>query len=820
MNIQKPRLHTVMIAVSAAIIGLTSACNSDSDSDSDHTNSITKDYSFYKKEAQSMLANMSTSEKLDVVSGPGMNFGNVKASDTVNLYSAVAGVAGHINGVKNDKLDIPAVKLADGPAGLRISSTRDGESGTYYATAWPIGSLLASTWDTDLVEAVGKATGEEVKEYGVDILLAPGMNIQRNPLNGRNFEYYSEDPLLTGKIGASMVNGVESNGVGATIKHFFGNESETDRYYINNVGDPRTFREIYMRGFQIAVDESQPMAIMTSYNKLNGAYVNHRRDILSDILRDEWGFHGLVMSDWFAGNLTVPFQPVIPVATDAYSQLKARNNLIEPGGQKDNLQASIDNGELTIPELDENVVDILTQVQQTPSFSHYVYSNNPDLNAHAVLARKAGTEGMVLLKNDIALPIAKTSKIASFGVNQINTYKGGTGSGDVHAAYTVSIADGIANKFTLNTDLVDFYTNYFDTTKVAKSIFGGSINVCPEAAVTGNQTMLDLLNTAAADDDVAVISIGRISGEAADRTSGQADTITASAAGDYQLSTNELDMITTVSKAFHDKGKKVVVVLNVAGVVDTTSWANKVDGILLAYMGGQDTGNEIADILSGDVNPSGKLAQTFPATYSDVPSSTTFPGEDVNGDGVLDDIKYNEGIYVGYRYYNTFGKSVAYPFGYGLSYTTFGIEGAAVSSNTLDKGATGSLTLTATVSNTGSVAGKEVAQVYINAPEVKLKKPEIELKAFDKTDELATGASQKLTFNIPAKLLASFDPDNNQWIVEPGTYKAYISNSSDVSGIEPVTFAVSKEIIVSNTTPGAMALPAGVSTSDFVTVSE
>ena len=330
---------------------------------------------------------------------------------------------------------------------------------------------------------------------------------------------------------------------------------------------------------------------------------------------------------------------------------------------------------------------------------------------------------------------------------------------------------------------------------------------CAETTLTDDQ-----ITTAAANDSVAVISISRIAGEGADRTATK---------GDYYLSDDESNLIDRVSTAFHAQNKKVVVVLNVGGTVDTAAWESKVDSILLAYMPGQEAGDAIADLLSGVTNPSGKLAQTIAKDYSDIPSASTFNGEDTNGDGTVDTNKYNDDIYVGYRYFSSFNSdAVNYPFGFGLSYTTFTIDSAAVTENTLDKGANGSVTLSATVANTGSVAGKEVAQVYINAPEVKLKKPTIELKAFEKTESLAAGASEKVTFTIPAKLLASFDPDNNQWIVEPGTYKVYVSNSSDVSGVTPVTFTVSKEIVVSNTTAGALALPAGVSTSDFVTVSE
>ncbi len=797
----KPQLKIVTMAVAVAISGLMIGCN-----DNSSEKVTVKDDAYYKSLAEQLVSQMSISEKLDVVSGPGMDFTTFANNTPINLLSDASGVAGYINGVKNDKLDIPAAKLADGPAGLRINGTRDGDSGTYYATAWPIGSLLASTWDTALIEEVGKATGEEVKEYGVDILLAPGMNIQRNPLNGRNFEYYSEDPVVTGKIGAAMVEGVESNGVGTTIKHFFGNNSETNRNYINDIGEPRTFREIYLRGFQIAVDEAQPWAVMTSYNKVNGTYVNQRKDAVTNILRDEWGFNGLVMSDWFAGN-------VMGDANSAAAQMNAGNDLIEPGGQKTNLQASMDAGTLTEAQVTQNAVHILTQVQKSPSYNRYAFSNNPDLNAHAILARKAGAEGMVLLKNSTALPITESKTVATFGVNQINTYKGGTGSGDVHAAYTVTIAKGLANRFTVNSDLQDYYTSYFATNKVehAGSFGGASTYSCDEALVTGNSELSALLTTAVQNNDVAVISIGRQAGEGADRTN---------AKGDYLLSDQETDMITAVADAFHAQDKKVVVVLNVNGVIDTSAWANKADAILLAYMGGQDTGNAVADVLSGDVNPSGKLAQTFPASYADVPSSTSFAGVDNDADGTPDDTYYNEGIYVGYRYYTTFEKAVSYPFGFGLSYTTFGYSNAAVTENSLSKGAQGSVTLTATITNTGSVAGKEAAQVYVSAPEVKLKKPVIELKAFAKTSKLEAGASEKLTFNIPAKILASFDQANNQWIVEPGTYKAYVSPSSNVTETTPVTFTVDKEIVVSNTTAGALALADGVDAASVTTISK
>lgn len=788
------KMKAVSLGVSLALAGLLVGCNQN---DSDP---LVKDDAYYRGQAEAMVAKLTLDEKLSLLSGPGYG----SANGAINVKQDVAGVAGYINGVARsaDGIDIPALKLADGPAGLRISANRDGDSATYYATAWPIGSLLASSWDVNLVKSVGEAMGDEVRQYGVDILLAPGMNIQRNPLNGRNFEYYSEDPLLTGKIGAAMVNGVESNGVGTTIKHFFGNNSETNRSQINDIGEPRTFREIYLRGFQIAVEEAQPWAVMTSYNKFNGTYVNERKDAVTDVLRGEWKFDGLVMSDWFAGD----------VANNAYKQVLAGQDLIEPGNVKEQLQQSIELGDLNEAKVTEAAIHILTQAMKSPSYNQLAVSNSPDLVAHAKLARQAGAESMVLLRNEAAaLPIATTSKVASFGINQINTYKGGTGSGDVNAASTTTIAQGLASRFPVNGALQAYYGDFYEANKVYhEGQFGAKgYYTCDEAAVS--PALASLITTAASEQEVAVISLGRQAGEGADRTDSK---------GDYLLGDDEIALIDAVSSAFHAQGKKVVVVLNVNGVIDTAQWSHKVDAILLAYMAGQETGHAVADVLSGAVNPSGKLAQSFPLSYASVPSASTFPGEDTDGDGEPDDLYYNEGIYVGYRYYSTFDKAVSYLFGSGLSYTSFGYTSPAITSNTLAKGAAGSLVLTATITNTGAVAGKEAAQVYVTAPEVKLQKPTIELKAFAKTKQLAPGASELLSFTIPASILASFDEASNQWIVEPGSYSAYISPSSDVSATTPVTFTVSKEIVVSSTTPGTLALPEGVEPATVTTVTK
>ncbi|MFM4709267.1 glycoside hydrolase family 3 N-terminal domain-containing protein [Aeromonas caviae] len=790
----KTKIKILPLTITVTLSLVAAACHDDDSNSAPLTGDA-----YYAEQAATMLSNMTIEDKLHMLSGPGTanqsDFSVI--NNTVNPNSVAVG---YINGVVNDVLDIPAAHLDDGPAGVKVVSNE------YSATAWPIGSLLASTWDKDLMEAVGKAFGNEVKEFGVDFILAPGMNIQRNPLAGRNFEYLSEDPILSGYMASAIVNGLESQEVGATIKHFFGNESETNRDYLDTIATPRALREIYLRGFQIAVEDSQPWAVMSPYNKVNGTYVDQRKDVLTDILRGEWGFDGMVMSDWSAGDVGNDINA-------AANMIKAGNDLIQPGNQYDDLLTSYQTGNLSEKDIDESVKRILTQLQKTSAYQRYEASYTVDNDAHAILERKAAADGMVLLKNNNALPLSSGSNVASFGVGQLATYKGGLGSGSVYSAYMVNVADGLSGQYTLDNGLVSFYQKYFDEVKVPHrdSWYQFAYYSYKEASPSSDSTLNSLVSTAAENDEMAIITFNRINGEGADR---------AAIAGDYLLSDDELDLINTVSTAFHAKGKKVAVVLNVAGVVDTSQWSDKVDAILLAYMGGQETGNAVADILSGAVNPSGKLAQTFPASYSDVPSASTFPGHDNNGDGVVDEIFYNEDIYVGYRYYNTFNKAVSYPFGHGLSYTSFNYENAAITSNTLSEGARGKLDLQVTIENSGGVAGREVAQVYVSAPTVKLAKPTIELKSFSKTSLLSAGERQTLDFSIPARDLASFDESTNKWIIEPGVYKVYISPSSDISGNTAITFTIRNEIIIGATTNGAIALPNGVTASDFVTISQ
>ncbi|MGB4293315.1 MAG: glycoside hydrolase family 3 C-terminal domain-containing protein [Bacteroidales bacterium] len=681
----------------------------------------------------------------------------------------VPGAAGSTHAVP--RLGIPSIVVADGPAGLRISPTRPNDPNTYYCTAFPVATLLASSWDVDLVNKVGQAMGKEILEYGVDIILGPGMNIHRNPLCGRNFEYYSEDPLVTGKMAASIINGIESQGVGTSAKHYAANNAETNRNSLNTIVSQRALREIYLKGFSIAVKEAQPWTIMSSYNLINGTYAPENYDLITKVLRDDWGFKGLVMTDWFGGR-------------DAVAMMAAGNDLLMPGNpnQSQAILEAVKSGKLSESVLDRNVERILNIILQTPRFKGYKFSNKPDLKANAEVTRQAAAEGMVLLKNDSnTLPFAsEIKKLAVFGNTSYDIITGGTGSGDVNEAYSVSLVEGLQNAgYALNKNLMDMYNNYLAAVKEgrprSRGFMMGSLPV-PEFVVNN-----DLVNSMVNVSDAALITIGRNSGEGRDRRAEK---------GDFYLTDEEQNLIKTVCDIYHQQNKKVVVILNVGGVVETASWKGQPDAILLAWQGGQETGNSIADILSGKVNPSGKLASTFPVKYEDVPSAKNFPGKVIEQaqpqqEGEQDmisafmrprasEVTYEEGIYVGYRYYNTFNVPVSYEFGYGLSYTTFEYSNLKLSSSNFRR----SLTVSVDVKNTGKVAGKEVVQLYLSAPAVRLHKPESELKGFAKTRLLQPGESQTLTFTLDPMSLASFDESSSSWIADAGKYTVKIGASS------------------------------------------
>ncbi len=710
---------------------------------------------------------MTVEEKANLLIGTGMpgyaGLVPMKGEPVVRVVGAAGGT------YAIPRLGIPETIVADGPAGLRIQPKRKDDANTYYATAFPVGTALATTWNTSLIEEVGTALGNEVKEYGVDILLAPALNIHRNPLNGRNFEYYSEDPLLSGEIAAAYVKGIQSNGVGTSIKHFAANNQETNRLSINAHISERAMREIYLRGFEIAVKKSQPWMVMSSYSKINGTYASANKDLLTTVLRDEWGFQGYVMTDWFGGYSGFESIMAEGVSSDVVAQIESGNDLIMPGMdiQRTLLAKAIEEGTISEEAVRKSLKRILNVVIQSPTFKKYKYTNKPDLMAHAQVARKAAAEGMVLLKNkEGVLPLTgKTSPIAVFGNTSYNFISGGTGSGDVNEAYSINLIEGLTNAgYQIDRELENNYTPFVEKLmekEMKRREESGGLLAIPQR-LPEMSLDTDLVIKKAKSSEVAVITIGRNSGENDDRNIDE----------DFYLAQDEIKMINQVSNAFHAENKKVIVILNIGGVIETGSWKDKVDAILLAWQPGQEGGNSVADVISGKVNPSGKLTMTFPIDYNHHPSAANWLGTPKNAP---EEVSYKEGVYVGYRYFNTFGVKPSYEFGYGNSYTTFNYSDLELDSSSFDK----EIKVKVKVTNTGKLAGKEVVQLYVSAPANLVDKPEAELRAFAKTKELKPGESEELSFSLEAKDLASFVDGKSAWIAEKGTYIVKIGASSE-----------------------------------------
>ena len=712
-----------------------------------------------------ILRAMTLEEKAQLLVGDG-NAGFVGSGAMLGHQSRrVAGAAGQTVAIK--RLGIPATVLTDGPAGVHIDPKRQGIDQTFYATGFPVGTCLASTWNPQLVYSVGQAIGNETLEYGCDVVLGPGLNIQRNPLGGRNFEYYSEDPLVTGIIGAAMVRGIQSQGVGTSPKHFAVNSQEGDRVRVDERVSQRALREIYLRGFERVVREAQPWTLMSSYNKINGVYAQANHDLLTTILRKEWGAHCIVMTDWIGKRQDKPTS----------QEVEAGNDLFMPGypAQVQDIIDGVKNGTIKMEDVDRNVRNMLEYIVKTPSFRHYKYSNKPDMKAHAAITRQASAEGMVLLKNDNnTLPVRGLKTVALFGVNSYDFFSGGLGSGCVNVPYVVDMVQGLKNIGVKTTPtLTDIYTKYVS---YASAKFKADKNPEMWFYDQGQPKLdeIDITDRLIAHEeplaDAAIITIARQAGEGMDRS-----------VTEFNLSDKERDMIFRVSDRFHAAGKPVIVVINSGTSMETVSWRDRADAILVAWQPGEEGGNSVADVLTGKVNPSGHLTATWPVSVSDDPSTKNFPQDPVFYNltdkfegGYLKGVNFSnheEDIYVGYRYYDTFNRRVAYPFGYGMSYTTF-----AFSKLTAKKSGD-NVIVNVTVKNTGSTEGKQVAQVYVAAPKGNLEKPAKELKVFAKTSLLKPGQSETLTMSIPVRDLASFDEAGSQWVADAGTYTFFVGDN-------------------------------------------
>ncbi|MEN8191414.1 MAG: glycoside hydrolase family 3 C-terminal domain-containing protein [Bacteroidota bacterium] len=736
-----------------------------------------------EESAKDLISKMTLEEKIGLIIGDG-KFITVESEKDENREVPIAN--------RNSKMLIPRLNikttaLTDGPAGINKSAAPEGVKDYTYTTAFPTSTCLAATWNSELAEEVGKAFGNELLEYDYDLVLAPALNLHRNPKCGRNFEYYSEDPFLSGKITASMVNGLQDNGVGATLKHFVANNQESNRRKYNAVISQRALREIYLRGFEIAVRESNPKAIMTAYNKLNGFYTPEIPEMLQDIVRKEWGFDGLYMTDFDMHY------------GDAVAQVRAGINMVM-GGSKyeyDEITEAVMKKVLSERTLDENLVYNMKLKLDSPSMKNYKPSFKPDLEAHAELARQAAGEGMVLLKNkDDMLPLLDEKKVALFGKISYYPIAFGTGSGGVRSfKYKVSINEGLKKAgLEVLEDMETMYLDYIEKIKRENLVppYFDNPKMRKDNGIKGNQAPPHFKNRLVAfskemslskeeikkyesKTDIAVITLGRSAGENYEN-------------GYLPITKIEIDLVKKVSNVFHAAGKKVIVVLNVAGVWETASWRDYADAILLAWLPGQEGGNAVADIITGAVNPSGKLPDSFPLKYEDVPSAATFPGlpvaEPVNS-------FYTDGIYVGYRYYDSFNVPTAYEFGYGMSYTTFAYSDLKLSGKSFSS----PMEVNVTVKNTGEATGKEVVQLYLAAPSTEIEKPVHELKGFAKTKLLEPGESQQLSFELDERSLASFWSGISAWIADKGDYEVRIGASSKDIRLRE-SFKLEKDIVV------------------------
>ena len=713
-----------------------------------------------------VLSQMTLQEKIHLLKGAGM-------ASTIGMTKpgGIPGAVGAI--VPTPRLGIPTVHLSDGPAGLRIEPSRENDYKTYYCTAFPIATLLASSWNETLVYEVGNAMGREAKAYGIDVILGPAANIHRHPLCGRNFEYFSEDPLLSGFMGASIVNGIQSNGIGTSVKHFVANNQETNRVLNDVIVSDRAMHEIYLKGFEHIVKRSQPWTIMSSYNKINGVYTSESEWLLTDILRNKLGFKGLVMTDWYGGRSPT-------------SQISAGNDLLEPGTNKQwkALTKAVKNEELSMDAIDKAAKRILTLIFKTKKMQNYRFNNSPDLKKHAGITRNSAAEGMILLKNENSLPFTNEKNIALLGITSYEFIAGGTGSGDVNEAYTISLEEGFLNAgFKINKTakkIVDLHRKVnadgFVKPQGLDAIF--SPFSPPEISYTTDQ-----INDIVATSDVGVLTIGRNSGEGGDRIEKD----------DFLLTKTEQEMILKFTDAFHKKNKKIIVVLNICGVIETASWKYLPDAILLAWQGGQEGGNSVVDILSGKINPSGKLPMTFPISLSDHASHSNFPKNPkmITIEGLVKNLIfppneapeklkvkdedytfYDEGIFVGYRHFDSKNLSVSFPFGFGLSYTDFeyGPMKAKIENDTIN--------ISLNIKNIGEVSGKEVVQFYTEKINSTIERPLQELKAFAKTKLIKSGEDTRISVKIAIKELSYWDEKINNWSIENGSYTINAGASS------------------------------------------
>jgi beta-glucosidase len=635
-------------------------------------------------------------------------------------------------------LGVPEMTVSDGPHGVRrVADMNDFISGSLPATCFPTASCMASTWDVDLIHSLGQAIAEECIALKVDVVLGPGANMKRTPLGGRNFEYYSEDPYLAGQMAASFINGVQSKGVGTSLKHFAANNQEWQRMVIDARVDERALREIYLPAYETAVKKAKPWTVMCAYNKLNGTYCSENHRLLVDILKDEWGFEGFVVSDWGAVH-------------DRVISLKGGLDLEMPGPRDRRVKAVVDavrSGALDEAVLDESVHRILGIVFKAAAT---VKGASFDAARHHALARRVAAEGMVLLKNNGILPLKEQQHITVIGRAAEQAHFQGGGSSHINP-----------------TRVDNPFKELQQTAGNAELTYTGGY----PAGEAFDQPLIEAAVASARSADVALLYLAlpeSKESEGYDRP-------------DLDLTAHQIELIKAVTAV----QPKTVVILNNGAPVVMGEWIDGAAAVLEAWMMGQAGGGAIADVLYGKVNPCGRLAETFPLKLVDTPAQINFPGE--NGQ-----VRYGEGIFIGYRYYDAKEMPVQFPFGYGLSYTTFACKNLKVSAASF-KDVDG-LTVSVDVTNTGKVAGKEVVQVYVHDHKSRLVRPPRELKGFAKV-ELKPGETKTVTLALDFRAFAYYHPGYQQWITEDGEFDILVgASSADIRASQTVMLQSTLEL--------------------------
>ena len=646
---------------------------------------------------------------------------SIIASMTLEEKAALCTGASPWSTTPVERLGVPEMIVADGPHGIRrVPDIHSMAMHSLPATCFPTASCSASTWDVALMGQLGAALAEEAIALHVDVVLGPGVNMKRSPLGGRNFEYFSEDPYLAGELAVNFIKGVQSKGVGTSLKHYAANNQEFQRFSISSEVDERTLREIYLPAFEKAVKESQPWTVMCSYNKVNGVFASEHHTLLTEILKDEWGFEGLVVSDWGA-------------VRDRVAALRGGLDWEMPGPQDRRVKAVVEavrSGELEEAILDEavrRILRIVFKAQETPKGGAF------DVDAHHGLARKIAAEGMVLLKNDGLLPLKGHRQIAVIGRSAEAAHFQGGGSSHINPT-RVDVPFQELQSRAVNAEL-SYAEGYPADDAFRPDLIDQAVELARSA-------------------DVALLYIALPTykeSEGYDRP-------------DLDLTVQQVALIQAVAKV----QPKTVVVLNNGAPVAMSAWIDAVPAVLEGWMMGQAGGGALADILLGRANPCGKLAETFPLKLSDTPAHLNWPG----GAGT---VQYGEGLFIGYRYYDARELPVLFPFGHGLSYTTFAYSNARASAQTFRD--VDGLTVTVDVTNTGHMAGKEIVQVYVHDRVSGLARPEKELKGFAKV-ALEPGETQSVAIKLDFRAFAYYHPEYKQWITEDGDFDILIASSA------------------------------------------